>query len=151
MQEIFQIKYRNYPNTGLFMSQYRDNHYIYLEYQDDFKYYENTFIEDILFDGKHSLPWNFFSVSGLDYLLPRILYLIQSEIECLSISLLDFIINMTMTERIVEVINQLEFSELYILNKILEQILYETNEDIVSEIGEHYLFLDLEFLSSKLS
>ncbi|MCX2960482.1 hypothetical protein [Rodentibacter caecimuris] len=133
------------------MSEYRSDHYICLEYQNDFKYYEGTPIGEIQFDGKHSLPWDFFSVSGLDYLLPRILYLIQSEVECLSISLLDFIVNMTMTQRIVELINQLEFSDLSILNKIIENILYETNEEIISEIGEHYLFLDLEFLASKLS
>ena len=151
MQKIYQIENRNYPISGLFLNKYRNDYYIYLEYQDDFNYYENTPIDNIQFDGRHSLPWDFFTVAGLNYLLPRILYLIQVEINELSVSLSDFIINMTMTERIVEMIGQLGTSDLNILNLIIENILYETNYKVISEIGEYYLFLDLEFLAVKLS
>jgi hypothetical protein len=151
MQKIYQIENRNYPISGLFLNKYRNDYYICLEYQDDFNYYENTPIDNIQFDGRHSLPWDFFTVAGLNYLLPRILYLIQVEIDELSVSLSDFIINMTMTERIVEMVGQLGVSDLNILNLIIENILYETNYKVISEIGEYYLFLDLEFLAVKLS
>ena len=151
MKKIYQIENRNYPIAGLFLNKYRNDYYICLEYQDDFEYYENTPIDNIQFDGRHSLPWDFFTVAGLNYLLPRILYLIQVEFEELSVSLSDFIINMTMTERIFEMIGQLEVSDLNILNLIIENILYETNYKVISEIGEYYLFLDLEFLAVKLS
>ena len=151
MQKIYQIENRNYPIAGLFLNKYRNDYYICLEYQDDFEYYENTPIDNIQFDGRHSLPWDFFTVAGLNYLLPRILYLIQVEINELSVSLSDFIINMTMTERIVEMIGQLGTSDLNILNLIIENILYEKNYKVISEIGEYYLFLDLEFLAVKLS
>ena len=56
-----------------------------------------------------------------------------------------------MTERIVEMIGQLGVSDLNILNLIIENILYENNYKVISEIGEYYLFLDLEFLAVKLS
>ena len=151
MQKIYQIENRNYPIAGLFLNKYRNDYYICLEYQDDFEYYENTPIDNIQFDGRHSLPWDFFTVAGLNYLLPRILYLIQVEINELSVSLSDFIINMTMTERIVEMIGQLGTSDLNILNLIIENILYKKNYKVISEIGEYYLFLDLEFLAVKLS
>ena len=151
MQKIYQIENRNYPISGLFLNKYRNDYYICLEYQDDFNYYENTPIDNIQFDGRHSLPWDFFTVAGLNYLLPRILYLIQVEIDELSVSLSDFIIYMTMTERIVEMVGQLGVSDLNILNLIIENILYETNYKVISEIGEYYLFLDLEFLAVKLS
>ena len=151
MKNIYQIENRNYPTSGLFLNKYRNDYYTCLEYQDDFNYYENTPIDNIQFDGKHSLPWDFFTVEGLNYLLPRILYLIQIEINELPISLLDFIINMTMTERIIELIENLKFPDLNILNLIIEDILYKKSHEVVSEIGEHYLFLDLEFLASKLS
>lgn len=151
MKKIYQIENRNYPIAGLFLNKYRNDYYICLEYQDDFEYYENTPIDNIQFDGRHSLPWDFFTVAGLNYLLPRILYLIQVEFDELSVSLSDFIINMTMTERIVEMIGQLGVSDLNILNLIIENILYENNYKVISEIGEYYLFLDLEFLAVKLS
>ena len=151
MKKIYQIENRNYPIAGLFLNKYRNDYYICLEYQDDFEYYENTSIDNIQFDGRHSLPWDFFTVAGLNYLLPRILYLIQVEFDELSVSLSDFIINMTMTERIVEMIGQLGGSDLNILNLIIENILYENNYKVISEIGEYYLFLDLEFLAVKLS
>ena len=56
-----------------------------------------------------------------------------------------------MTERIIELIENLKFPDLNILNLIIEDILYKKSHEVVSEIGEHYLFLDLEFLASKLS
>lgn len=151
MKNIYRIENRSYPTSGIFLNRYRNDYYICSEYQDDFSYYENTPIDNIYFDGKHSLPWDFFTVEGLDYLLPRISHLIQVETNGLSISLLDFIINMTMTERIIELIENLNFSELNMLNLIIENILYEASNEVVSKVGEHYLFLDLEFLASKLS
>lgn len=147
MSLIKELKRRKYPSKGVFDVRVRSDHFTLLEYEGDFIYYEKTPIENIFFDDRHSVPWDFFSVDGLNYFLPRILYLIELEVEDLSISLLDFIINMTINDRIVELLFSLSIDEVKILIKIIEYIMYECPDDIVKDIGEHYLFLDLEFLT----
>lgn len=67
---------RNISKMNIFNEKYRNDPYIIDEYLDDFLYYENTPLEQIEFDDKHSVPWGFFSFEGLNYLLPRIVYLI---------------------------------------------------------------------------
>lgn len=59
MKNIYRIENRSYPTSGIFLNRYRNDYYICSEYQDDFSYYENTPIDNIYFDGKHSLPWDF--------------------------------------------------------------------------------------------
>lgn len=133
---------------NIFNEKYRNDPYIIDEYLDDFLYYENTPLEQIEFDDKHSLPWGFFSLEGLNYLLPRVVYLIQTEIETLSVSLLDFMINMNIDDTLILFIKQLNNSDLSMLENLIEHILFETNDTIVNSIGEHYLFLDLEFIQA---
>lgn len=144
---MLNLKNRLYPKSGVFCHNVKNNYFTFLEYKDDFLYYENTVLEQVLFDDRHSIPWEFFSIDGLNYFLPRILFLIQEEIDDLPISLSDFIVNMTMNARIVEVIEILPKDEVSILIKIVENILYKSYDDIVNSIGEHYLFLALDFLA----
>ncbi|MGX2951649.1 hypothetical protein ACWIUA_12255, partial [Ursidibacter sp. B-7004-1] len=71
---------RKISSTKIFNDTYRNDKYIIGEYLDDFLYYEMTPLKEIEFDDKHSVPWQYFSLDGLNYLLPRIIYLIQLEI-----------------------------------------------------------------------
>lgn len=138
MFPILEIKQRRYPTLGIFLSKFRTNHYVFLEYEDDFLYYENTPLQDVFFDDKHSISWDFLSLEGLNYFLPRILFLIQDEIEDLSVSLSDFIINMTINSRLLGLLFYLPKEDLEIVNEIMENVLYSESEDIVNSIGEHY-------------
>lgn len=153
VKKILRIKYREYPKNGLFRKKYRNDPYIVSEYLDDFVYYENTFIENILFNDNHSIPWDFFSYEGLNYMLPRILETIQEEVDVkdVSISLTDFIINMTLNNYIKILILTLKTEELIIIKSILEGILFYNDESAIRYIGEYYLFLDLEFLERIIS
>lgn len=146
---IQNLSERKISRTKIFNETYRNDKYVIGEYLEDFLYYEMTPLKEIEFDDKHSVPWQYFSLDGLNYLLPRIIYLIQLEIDDLSISLLDFIINMTINESLALLISNLNRYDLSIIESVIENIIFETNDEIVSAIGEHYLFLDLEFIQAQ--
>ncbi|QEY26174.1 hypothetical protein [Neisseria zalophi] len=152
MSDILRLPERPFPESGLFREEYRYDEYTLSEYLDDFIYFESTEINDVLFNEKHSLPWGFFSLEGLNYFLPRILYLIQEDLterSDLSLGLDDFIINMTICSSLIELIESLNIMDLSILEKIIENILFEVDEEVIRyNIGERYLFLDLEFIDS---
>lgn len=44
---------------------------------------------------------------------------------------------------------QLNKRDLSILEMLIEHILFNTNDEIVNSIGEHYLFLNLEFIQAQ--
>lgn len=67
----------------------------------------------------------------------------------MSISLLDFILNLTLDESLTSLIMQLNKRDLSILEMLIEHILFNTNDEIVNSIGEHYLFLNLEFIQAQ--
>ena len=46
---FLKIPYRDYPKEGLFKNLYRENIYKIDEFKDEFKYYEYTPIEKIIF------------------------------------------------------------------------------------------------------
>lgn len=54
------ISYRSFPKEGLFKKLYREDMYKIEEFKEDFKYYENTSIEEIIIDEYHLMPFVFF-------------------------------------------------------------------------------------------
>ena len=54
------ISYRSFPKEGLFKKLYREDMYKIEEFKEDFKYYENTSIEEIIIDEYHLIPFVFF-------------------------------------------------------------------------------------------
>lgn len=67
------ISYRSFPKEGLFKKLYREDMYKVEEFKDDFKYYENTSIEEVIIDEYHLIPFVFFSPEGINYLMPKII------------------------------------------------------------------------------
>lgn len=140
------MKYRKYPPNGIFKREFRNNYYMNLENKDEFIYYEKTPIEQIIFDDKYSISWSMFTQDGLNYLLPQILNQIQNNKYGISVSLEDFIKNMTFSPDIKNLILSLKKEDLLKIKSILENILFGEDECLINSIGEYYLFLDLEFL-----
>ncbi len=151
MKRILNIANRTYPRQGLFKAKYKNDIYFLDEYKEDIDYYENTPLEVICFDGKHDLTWGFFTVEGIDYLLPRILVSIQTELDDLPVIIEDFIVNMTLDVGIKQLVRNLPISDLLIIQEILENILFGKNIKAISLIGEHYLFLNLEYIENILN
>ena len=80
------------------------------EFKEDFKYYENTSIEEIIIDEYHLIPFVFFSTEGINYLMPKIFDSISNGIrnDDIPVNIEEFIINIPTAENITHALNLLE-------------------------------------------
>jgi len=147
------ISYRSFPKEGLFKKLYREDMYKIEEFKDDFKYYENTSIEEIIIDEYHLIPFVFFSPEGINYLMPKIIDSISNGIrnDDIPVNIEEFIINIPAAENITHALNLLKKDELIILKKYLEKILFGNSSNLIQQIGEHSLFRSIEYLEKLIN
>ena len=147
------ISYRSFPKEGLFKKLYREDMYKIEEFKEDFKYYENTSIEEIIIDEYHLIPFVFFSPEGINYLMPKIIDSISNGIRNndIPVNIEEFIINIPTAENITHALNLLKKDELIILKKYLEKILFGGSSNLIQQIGEHYLFRSIEYLEKLIN
>ena len=143
------ISYRSFPKEGLFKKLYREDMYKIEEFKDDFKYYENTSIEEIVIDEHHLIPFVFFSPEGINYLMPKIIEGLNNH--DIATNLEEFIAGISTEENIIHALNLLKKDELIILKKYLEKILFGNSSNLIQQIGEHSLFRSVEYLEKLIN
>lgn len=143
------ISYRSFPKEGLFKKLYREDMYKIEEFKDDFKYYENTSIEEIIIDEYHLIPFVFFSPEGINYLMPKIIEGLNNH--DIATNLEEFIVGISTEENIIYALNLLKKDELLILKAHLEKILFGDSLKLTLQIGEYYLFRSIEYLEELIS
>ena len=100
------ISYRSFPKEGLFKKLYREDMYKIEEFKEDFKYYENTSIEEIIIDEYHLIPFVFFSPEGINYLMPKIIEGLNNH--DIATNLEEFIVGISTEENIIHALNLLK-------------------------------------------
>ena len=143
------ISYRSFPKEGLFKKLYREDMYKIEEFKDDFKYYENTSIEEIIIDEYHLIPFVFFSPEGINYLMPKIIEGLNNH--DIATNLEEFIVGISTEENITHALNLLKKDELLILKKYLEKMLFGDSSNLIQQIGEHYLFRSIDYLEELIN
>lgn len=143
------ISYRSFPKEGLFKKLYREDMYKIEEFKDDFKYYENTSIEEIVIDEYHLIPFVFFSPEGINYLMPKIIEGLNNH--DIATNLEEFIAGISTEENIIHALNLLKKDELLILKVHLEKILFGDSLKLTLQIGEYYLFRSIEYLEELIN
>ena len=143
------ISYRSFPKEGLFKKLYREDMYKIEEFKDDFKYYENTSIEEIIIDEYHLIPFVFFSPEGINYLMPKIIEGLNNH--DIATNLEEFIVGISTEENITHALNLLKKDELLILKAHLEKILFGDSLKLTLQIGEYYLFRSIEYLEELIN
>ncbi len=143
------ISYRSFPKEGLFKKLYREDMYKIEEFKDDFKYYENTSIEEIIIDEYHLIPFVFFSPEGINYLMPKIIEGLNNH--DIATNLEEFIVGISTEENIIHALNLLKKDELLILKAHLEKILFGDSLKLTLQIGEYYLFRSIEYLEELIN
>ena len=143
------ISYRSFPKEGLFKKLYREDMYKIEEFKDDFKYYENTSIEEIVIDEYHLIPFVFFSPEGINYLMPKIIEGLNNH--DIATNLDEFIAGISTEENIIHALNLLKKDELLILKVHLEKILFGDSLKLTLQIGEYYLFRSIEYLEELIN
>ena len=143
------ISYRSFPKEGLFKRSYREDMYKIEEFKDDFKYYENTSIEEIIIDEYHLIPFIFFSPEGINYLMPKIIEGLNNH--DIATNLEGFIVGISTEENIIHALNLLKKDELLILKAHLEKILFGDSSKLTMQIGEYYLFRSIEYLEELIN
>ena len=143
------ISYRSFPKEGLFKKLYREDMYKIEEFKEDFKYYENTSIEEIIIDEYHLIPFVFFSPEGINYLMPKIIEGLNNH--DIATNLEEFIAGISTEENIIHALNLLKKDELLILKAHLEKILFGDSLKLTLQIGEYYLFRSIEYLEELIN
>ena len=143
------ISYRSFPKEGLLKKLYREDMYKIEEFKDDFKYYENTPIEEIIIDEYHLIPFVFFSPEGINYLMPKIIEGLNNH--DIATNLEEFIAGISTEENIIHALNLLKKDELLILKAHLEKILFGDSLKLTLQIGEYYLFRSIEYLEELIN
>lgn len=143
------ISYRSFPKEGLFKKLYREDMYKIEEFKEDFKYYENTSIEEIIIDEYHLIPFVFFLPEGINYLMPKIIEGLNNH--DIATNLEEFIVGISTEENIIHALNLLKKDELLILKSHLEKILFGDSSKLTLQIGEYYLFRSIEYLEELIN
>ena len=118
----------------------------YPELFTDFDYYEHTSFKKINFDGYHDIPWIFFTVEGIAYLLPKLIATAKNIVDSPSLMQEEFIANFAMEEYLYKILDILPFKGISALKEWFEHLLFKLNENELLQIGEMYLWRNLDMI-----
>ena len=155
------ISYRSFPKEGLFKKLYREDMYKIEEFKEDFKYYENTSIEEIIIDEYHLIPFVFFSPEGINYLMPKIIEGLNNH--DIATNLEEFIVGISTEENIIHALFKIELKNGEIIEAkaivnaagvyadFINNMLSNKKFKITPRIGEYYLFRSIEYLEELIN
>lgn len=151
MDNFLEIDYRPFPTKKeIFKHEYRNDPYTENEYMKEFQYYEETPIQNIKLDDSNYIPLTMFLPEGINYLLPIIIKDIQKGAVDgnIPIMLEEFIVGLSVDRNLQQVFKFIKKSELLVLKKVLENILFGSCNYIIESVGEVYFFRSLEYLEN---